>query len=62
MANFDGLDKPVLVSPSGKKRKPSKNNLDREIEKKRRHAGGGKAPFMACTHSAAQNHSFCHAD
>ena len=61
MNDFDGLDEPVLVAPIGKKRKPSKSNHNREIVKKMRHSGGGKVSVVVCTHTAAQNHGFCHA-
>ena len=62
MNDFDGLDEPVLVAPIGKKRKPSKSNHNREIVKKMRHSGGGKVSVVVCTHTAAQNHGFCHAN
>lgn len=61
MNNFDGTDEPVLLSPVGKKRRPSKEHHDREKVKKIRHSGMGKVPAIACQHEA-RSCSFCHAD
>ncbi|KAL1276037.1 hypothetical protein QQF64_035660 [Cirrhinus molitorella] len=60
MYNFDGIEEPVVVSSVGKKRKPSKDNHEREVRKRVRNSGGGKIPAIACSHSESKN--FCHAD
>ena len=60
MNNFDGIEEPVVVSSVGKKRKPSKDNHEREVRKRVRNSGGGKIPAIACSHSESKN--FCHAD
>lgn len=60
MNNFDGIEEPVVVSSVGKKRKPSKENHEREVRKRVRNSGGGKKTAIACSHSESRN--ICHAD
>ena len=52
MEKFDEIDEPVLLSPSGKKRRRQHENSARALAKRPRYSGDEKIPRVSCTHKA----------
>ena len=60
MNSFDGISERVAISLIGRKRKRGPDQ--RQIDKKRRHSGGGKIPQIACGHTAEGSSELCYAN
>ena len=51
MNNFDDISEPVVLSPTGRKKRRCPDGSGRSVSKKGRHSALGKVPSIACVHN-----------
>ena len=51
MNNFDDISEPVVLSPTGRKKRRCPDESERSVSKKGRHSALGKVPSIACVHN-----------
>ena len=48
MNNFDDISEPVVLSPTGRKKRRCPDESEWSVSKKGRHSALGKVPYIAC--------------
>lgn len=53
MDGFDDADEPVLMSPTGRKRRSNPDSSKRAVAKRERHSGQGHTLRVSCEHNSS---------